>query len=100
MPRIEHHGAGPQRVVRVERRRPPDLQEQVAAVEAYAVPPDPRGQVERNRHFVGRRLRVAHAPHQRIGAAVLHPVHVGRDPVETHRDAALVFRHQVRHASG
>ena len=77
MARVEHNRATGQRSPRVDHGRPPNLQHEVAPAPVRAISPDSPGQRECERYFVGRRLRVAHARDVGVGAAMLHPVHVG-----------------------
>ena len=93
---VEHDGAAAEGVARIDRRRAAHLHEQVAPLEAGAVAPHPPRQLQGDRHFVRRRLRVGHAGHQGIGSSVLHPVDIGGGAIDAEGKAPLLLRHQER----
>ena len=80
--RVEHDGPSRERPGGVDPRGSADLEQQIATVPPGAIAPHAPRQLERDRHFVGGRLRVAHPCDQRVGAAVLHPIDVGRGAVQ------------------
>ena len=100
VPRIEHDGPPRERSGGIDPRRPADLEQQITPVPPCAIAPHAPRQLERDGHLVGGRLRVPHVRDQRVGAAVLHPIDVGRAAVQTQRHAPVPLRDLEREPGG